>query len=162
MPYEIRNLAQFVRECQLMSTLRHPNIVQFLGVCFFPGSRLPALVHGAEHGATAHEPSRLARPGNRPATSTRRAQTAQPKVLHTSQRSQRPSLPPRAIAAHHSPRLVRQKRSPELGDGGQDSGPGRGSYRASYASCSHQGPLSTCLQMPWKTSLDKKRKKKEI
>ena len=36
--------AQFVRECQLMSTLRHPNIVQFLGVCFFPGSRLPGLV----------------------------------------------------------------------------------------------------------------------
>ena len=36
--------AQFVRECQLMSTLRHPNIVQFLGLCFLPGSRLPALV----------------------------------------------------------------------------------------------------------------------
>ena len=35
---------QFVKECQLMSTLRHPNIVQFLGVCFFEGSRLPALV----------------------------------------------------------------------------------------------------------------------
>ena len=35
---------EFVRECQLMSTLRHPNIVQFLGVCFFPDSRLPALV----------------------------------------------------------------------------------------------------------------------
>ena len=35
---------QFVRECQLMSTLRHPNVVQFLGVCFFQGSRLPALV----------------------------------------------------------------------------------------------------------------------
>ena len=35
---------QFVKECQLMSTLRHPHIVQFLGVCFFPGSRLPALV----------------------------------------------------------------------------------------------------------------------
>ena len=44
-PSEVRkNLAQFVRECQLMSTLRHPNVVQFLGVCFFPGSRLPALV----------------------------------------------------------------------------------------------------------------------
>ena len=42
---EIRKATtQFVRECQLMSTLRHPNIVQFLGVCFFPGSRLPALV----------------------------------------------------------------------------------------------------------------------
>ena len=35
---------QFVRECQLMSALRHPNIVRFLGVCFFQGSRLPALV----------------------------------------------------------------------------------------------------------------------
>ena len=35
---------QFVSECQLMSTLRHPHIVQFLGVCFLPGSRLPALV----------------------------------------------------------------------------------------------------------------------
>ena len=32
------------RECQLMSALRHPHIVQFLGVCFFPDSRLPALV----------------------------------------------------------------------------------------------------------------------
>ncbi|CAI8020223.1 MDIS1-interacting receptor like kinase 1 [Geodia barretti] len=39
-----RATAKFVRECQLMSTLRHPNIVQFLGLCFLPGSRLPALV----------------------------------------------------------------------------------------------------------------------
>ena len=39
-----RASAKFVKECQLMSTLRHPNIVLFLGVCFFPGSRLPALV----------------------------------------------------------------------------------------------------------------------
>ena len=36
--------SEFVKECQLMSTLCHPNIVQFLGVTFFPGSRLPALV----------------------------------------------------------------------------------------------------------------------
>ena len=41
---EAKAAAEFVRECQLMSTLRHPNIVQFLGVAFFPGSRLPALV----------------------------------------------------------------------------------------------------------------------
>ena len=27
-----------------MSTVRHPHIVQFLGVCFPPGSRLPALI----------------------------------------------------------------------------------------------------------------------
>ena len=36
--------SRFVRECQLMSTLRHPHIVQFLGVCFLPDSRMPALV----------------------------------------------------------------------------------------------------------------------
>ena len=36
--------AQFVGECQLMSTLRHPNIVQFIGVTFFSDSRLPAPV----------------------------------------------------------------------------------------------------------------------
>ena len=42
---EIRkSAAQFVKECQLMSTLRHPHVVQFLGVCFFAGSRLPTLV----------------------------------------------------------------------------------------------------------------------
>ncbi|CAI8042843.1 Probable serine/threonine-protein kinase DDB_G0271682, partial [Geodia barretti] len=41
---EAKASTEFVRECQLMSTLRHPNIVQFLGVAFFPGSRLPALV----------------------------------------------------------------------------------------------------------------------
>ena len=44
-PAEIRRATgQFVRECQLMSTLRHPNIVQFLGVIFFLDSRLPAIV----------------------------------------------------------------------------------------------------------------------
>ena len=37
-------VTEFVRECQLMSTLRHPYIVQFLGVCVLQGSRLPALV----------------------------------------------------------------------------------------------------------------------
>ena len=36
---------QFVRECQLMSTLRHANIVHFMGICYVAaGSRLPALV----------------------------------------------------------------------------------------------------------------------
>lgn len=35
---------KFVEECRLMSTLRHPHIVQFLGIHCEPGSRLPALV----------------------------------------------------------------------------------------------------------------------
>ena len=39
-----RATVQFVGECELMSSLRHPNIVQFLGIAFFPNSRLPALV----------------------------------------------------------------------------------------------------------------------
>ena len=44
-PAAIRKVtSQFVKECRIMSTLRHPNIVQFLGVCFLPSSRLPALV----------------------------------------------------------------------------------------------------------------------
>ena len=35
---------KYVRECQLMSDLRHPNITQFMGLCFLPGSQLPVLV----------------------------------------------------------------------------------------------------------------------
>jgi len=42
---EVRSITEkFVRECRLMSSLRHPHVVQFLGVCFLPSSRLPALV----------------------------------------------------------------------------------------------------------------------
>ena len=37
-------ISKFTSECRLMSTLRHPHIVQFLGVCYLPGSRLPSLV----------------------------------------------------------------------------------------------------------------------
>ena len=51
---------EFVRECQLMSTLRHPHIVQFLGVCFLPRSRMPALVMEylltSLHDVLDHEP----------------------------------------------------------------------------------------------------------
>ena len=35
---------RFVEECQLMSDLRHPHVVQFIGVCFLSGSRLPVLI----------------------------------------------------------------------------------------------------------------------
>jgi serine/threonine protein kinase len=35
---------KYLRECQLMSSLRHPNITQFLGICFLPDTRLPLLV----------------------------------------------------------------------------------------------------------------------
>jgi len=36
--------AQFVAECKIMSSLRHPHIVQFLGICFQEGTTLPVLV----------------------------------------------------------------------------------------------------------------------
>ena len=36
--------SKFAEELQLMATLRHENIVQFLGIYFLPGSHLPALV----------------------------------------------------------------------------------------------------------------------
>ena len=39
------NIVQrYIRECQLMGSLHHPHIVQFMGICFLPESRLPVLV----------------------------------------------------------------------------------------------------------------------
>ena len=41
----VRDIAQkYLQECQLMSDLHHPNITQFLGVCFLPNCQLPVLV----------------------------------------------------------------------------------------------------------------------
>ena len=41
----VENVAgKYVQECQLMSDLRHPNITQFLGVCFLPDCQLPVLL----------------------------------------------------------------------------------------------------------------------
>lgn len=36
--------ARFIEECKLMSDLRHPHVVQFLGLCISPSSHLPILV----------------------------------------------------------------------------------------------------------------------
>ena len=36
--------ATFARECQMLSSLRHPHVVQFIGLCFLPGSMLPVMV----------------------------------------------------------------------------------------------------------------------
>ena len=42
---EIRTIStKFIEECELMGNIRHPNIVQFLGVCSLPRVKLPALV----------------------------------------------------------------------------------------------------------------------
>ena len=39
-----RMVERYYNECRLLSDLRHPHIVQFLGICFLPDSRLPVLV----------------------------------------------------------------------------------------------------------------------
>lgn len=36
--------SKIMSECKVISNLCHPNIVQFLGVCYLPGSALPSLV----------------------------------------------------------------------------------------------------------------------
>ena len=36
--------SKYVEECKLMSDLRHPHLVQFLGICFLPNVALPVLV----------------------------------------------------------------------------------------------------------------------
>ena len=35
---------RFVKECELMSQVRHPNIAQFMGICFMKDSPYPILV----------------------------------------------------------------------------------------------------------------------
>ncbi len=41
----VRNtIVKYQRECQLMAGLQHPNITQFLGLCFLEGPELPLLV----------------------------------------------------------------------------------------------------------------------
>ena len=41
----VQNLVRkYVEECQLLSSLRHPHIVQFVGLCFFGESSLPVLI----------------------------------------------------------------------------------------------------------------------
>ena len=37
-------VSKYLQECQLMSSLRHPNVTLFLGLCFLPGTQLPLLV----------------------------------------------------------------------------------------------------------------------
>ena len=50
------NMVQrFICECELVSRIHHPNIVQFMGICFKQGSL--SLPH-AGHGADAHESGR--------------------------------------------------------------------------------------------------------
>ena len=49
-----RIVDMFLRECNVLSRLRHPHIVQFLGVCFLPSSQLPVLVMEWLHTSLDH------------------------------------------------------------------------------------------------------------
>ena len=123
---------QFVRECQLMSTLRHPNIVQFLGVCFLPGSRMPALVMERLL-ASLHD---LLDPEIDPPPPPDAPKPFFPLglkccILHDVASGL-------AFLHERSPPIIHRDLSARnvllnsgTGYGGQDSGPGRGSYRTS-------------------------------
>ena len=42
---DVQNLVQkYVEECHLLSNMRHPHIVQFIGLCFLPDASLPLLI----------------------------------------------------------------------------------------------------------------------
>ena len=129
-------LTAFVRECQLMSTLRHPNIVQFLGVCFLQGSRLPTLV--MERLLTSlHD---LLAPETQPPPGVPRPLSFFTLDLKCS--ALHDVACGLAYLHERSPPVIHRDLSagnvlPKLGDGCKDSRPGRGSYRTSYESCSH-------------------------
>ena len=71
------------------------------------------------HGEAGDESPR--RSGPRALATDQALHPRQPQVLRPSKRGQRSRVSPQPLTAHHPPRLVRQKRSPERGDGGQDS-----------------------------------------
>ena len=50
---------KYYNECRLLSDLRYPHIVQFLGICFLPDSRLPVLVMDSLHELLRTQPTSL-------------------------------------------------------------------------------------------------------
>ena len=42
-------LERFASECKLMERVRHPHVVQFIGLCFLPGATAPFLVMERMH-----------------------------------------------------------------------------------------------------------------
>ena len=103
-----RLVARFEEECRLLGALRHPHIVQFLGIYFDPATDLPVLV-------MEFLPTTLSqcveRYGRLPA-----------EICYAILRDvrARSALPPRATSARDSPRSVREQRFANGRHGGQD------------------------------------------
>ena len=138
---------EFVKECRLMSTLRHRHIVQFLGVCFFPDSRLPALVMErlmtSLHDLLAPEtqPPRGAPNPLSFFTMDLKCSVLQDVTNGLDYLHERPSpIIHRDLSARNvllSTDMVAM----------QDSRPGRGSYGTSYASCGHYDQGTRCWHL---------------
>ena len=124
----------FVKECQLMSTLRHPHIVQFMGVCFLPFFFPTQLAADADagHGKAGDQSPRC--------SGSRASSALCPcffETVHPSRRGSRAHLPAWPISTNHPPRLVSQKRATDRREGGQDSGSWHGSHCSATASLHH-------------------------
>ena len=141
-----RASTQFVKECQLMSTLRHPNIVQFLGVYFFEGSRLPALVMERLFTSLHHllDPQ-MDPPPPADAPKPYFPLSLKCSILHNVA-SGLAFLHDRTPPIIHRDLSARNVATPNLRDVGQDSGPGHGSYRTPYE-CSHHDQGTWCRNL---------------
>ena len=86
-----------------------------------PGRVFPARLAdaGASHGEAGDQSPRHS--GSRASAADEGLHPRLSETLHPARRCPRDLVPAQPHAAHHPPRPFRQKRSPERGDGGQDS-----------------------------------------
>ena len=112
-------LQKYGEECRLLSSLNHPNIVQFLGIYFLK----------AQPGYSPSLPVLVMRPQPRRPAGEHPQHSPGPEVLHPARRGQGSGLPAQPQPSHHPQRPHREERAAQLGNGSQDNGHGQCSHR---------------------------------